>query len=380
MGADMTAANASWVQHPGFYIKEEMEERGWLQRDLAFILGVPEQAVNMILSGKRNISTEMALALADAFSTDRDFFAKLQQTYDLAHARKPDPKVAMRGSMQSQYPVREMARRGWVTPLSEIPLEDQLVGFFGVPSPEHIPYLSHRAKKSRYEEREIPPVELAWLFRVRQIAKSFPCQPYSEKALRAAVRQLETMLVAPEETRHVPRILSECGVRFIVSEKLPNANIDGVCFWLDPSSPVIGMTTKRDTIDNFWFVVRHEIEHVLNGDGKDDEVIDVLEGESASATSAAISEQERAANAAAANFCVPKQKMDSFMVRKKPFYYEKDVVAFSRIQQRHPGIVVGQMQKRMNRWDYLTRYLVKVRQFVVPNAIVDGWGHVAPVS
>src|SRR5436190_1662380 len=127
MGADMTAMNATWIQHPGFYIREEMEERGWLQRDLAFILGVPEQAVNMILSGKRGLSSEMSLALSDAFDVDRDFFANLQQAYDLAHARQTDPKVAMRGSMQSQYPVREMARRGWIEPLSGIPLEDQLV-------------------------------------------------------------------------------------------------------------------------------------------------------------------------------------------------------------------------------------------------------------
>ena len=33
------------VPHPGFYIREELEARGWTQRDLAYILGTPEQAV-----------------------------------------------------------------------------------------------------------------------------------------------------------------------------------------------------------------------------------------------------------------------------------------------------------------------------------------------
>ena len=47
------ATNATWIKHPGFYLAEELEARGWSQRDLAFILGVPEQAVNMILNGKR---------------------------------------------------------------------------------------------------------------------------------------------------------------------------------------------------------------------------------------------------------------------------------------------------------------------------------------
>jgi HTH-type transcriptional regulator / antitoxin HigA len=373
----MTATNATWIKHPGYYIREEMEAREWLQRDLAFILGVPEQSVNLLLAGKRNISPEMALALSAAFDVDREFFANLQKAYDLAHARTPDPKVALRGSMQTQYPVREMVRRGWLKASGDI--EEQLMRFFDKEFPDEIPYLAHAAKRSRYEEREIPPSEVAWLFRVRQIAKSLPAAKYSERLLRDAVTEMEKLLLSPEEVRHVPRLLSECGVRFIIAEKLPTANIDGVCLWLE-GSPVIGMTSRRDTIDNFWFVVRHEIEHVLNGDGKDDEVIDVLEGDRASATSQAISEQERRANRAAGDFCAPRLKLDSFMVRKKPYYYEKDVLAFARIQQRHPGLIVGQMQKRLERYDYLTRYLVKVRHAVLPAAVVDGWGHVAPVS
>jgi len=50
---NMATASASWIKHPGSYIKEEMEERDWSQRDLAFILGCSEQAINPILNGKR---------------------------------------------------------------------------------------------------------------------------------------------------------------------------------------------------------------------------------------------------------------------------------------------------------------------------------------
>ena len=170
-------------------------------------------------------------------------------------------------------------------------------------------------------------------------------------------------------------------MRFVLVEKLPQAEIDGVCFWLD-DSPVIGMSTRRDKIDNFWFVLRHEIEHALqrHGQAQDEEMIDVkLEGVRAS-TSSTLRVEERVANAAAADFCVPSEKLDSFMIRKKPFYYERDVIALARILGRHPGLVVGQMQFRMERYDYLARHLVKIRQFVLPGSIVDGWGHVASVS
>ena len=89
----------------------------------------------------------------------------------------------------------------------------------------------HAAKKTSYEEKEIPPAQLAWLFRVRQIAKSIAAPKYSEQRLLAAVPRLRELLVAPEEARSAPRILAQCGVRFVVVETLPQAKIDGVCFW-----------------------------------------------------------------------------------------------------------------------------------------------------
>src|SRR5207248_9126683 len=120
-----------------------------------------------------------------------------------------------------------------------------------------------------------------------------------------ALGQLEPLMIAPEEVRQVPAVLASCGVRFVIIEKLPQARIDGACFWLDEQSPVIAMSVRRDTIDNFWFVVRHEIEHVLREDGKDQEIIDDLEGKKGG-TGDDLPEEERAANATASAFCAPR--------------------------------------------------------------------------
>lgn len=174
---------------------------------------------------------------------------------------------------------------------------------------------------------EVHPPQLAWLFRVRQIARNIGVHPFSEKALHAAVAELEGSLYWPDGVRHVPRILAECGVNLIFVEKLPGAEVDGVCFWLDPKSPVIGMSLTRDRIDNFWFVLRHEIEHVLQKHGQQQEIIDV----NVDSADADVPEEERIANDAAANFCVPTVKFGSFMARKHPFYYEKDVIAFAQL-------------------------------------------------
>ena len=180
---------------------------------------------------------------------------------------------------------------------------------------------------------------------------------YSEKALRDALLRLHGLLIDPEEARHVPRILAECGVRLVFVEGLPNAKIDGVCFWLDKNSPVIGLSLRFDRNDNFWFVLRHEIEHVLRRDGQTEEVIDV---DILATGDDQLPPEEVAANDAAADFCIAKSEMDSFIARKAPFFADRDVVGFARRMNVHPGLVVGQIQKRTERWDLLRRHLVKV--------------------
>jgi HTH-type transcriptional regulator/antitoxin HigA len=138
---------------------------------------------------------------------------------------------------------------------------------------------------------------------------------------------------------------------------------------------------RYDRIDNFWFVLRHELEHVLRGHGMSGEVmLDAeLEGDRAG-TGESVPEQERVANQAAAEFCVPQKFMQQFVERKAPFYAERDILGFARSLNIHPGLVAGQLQHRTKRFDRFRDYLVKVRSSVAPSALVDGWGDVAPVD
>ncbi|AZO29649.1 HigA family addiction module antitoxin [Mesorhizobium sp. M1B.F.Ca.ET.045.04.1.1] len=373
------ASSLTDVPHPGEFIREELDARGWSQRDLAYILGVQEQAINPIISGKRGISPEMAKALGDAFDVSPEYFANLQQAYEMANAHAPDPGVARRAHLQSVYPVREMIRRGWLQDTGVSLLEAQMMRFFGKNDLSDIPYLAHAAKKADYSEET--PAQVAWLFRVRQLALETVVPSYSESKLRTLAQEITRYMVDPEDVRRVPRALAECGVRYVIVETLPKANIDGVCFWLDGGSPVIGMTVRFDRIDNFWFVLRHEIEHVLNRDGQGNlgpEIIDTeLEGERAG-TGDTLPKEERLANRAAAEICVPATELESFYIRKFPFISERDMLGFARRVQRHPGIVVGQLQRKMERYDWLARYKVKVRHFLIGSVVVDGWGNAAP--
>ncbi len=367
------------VPHPGAFIKDEIEARGWLQRDLAYILGVKEQAINPILSGKRGVSPDMAQALSKAFDISAEYFLNLQKAYELSTAKAADPSIERRAFLQSTYPIREMIKRNWLEETADISLlEAQVMRFFGTNSLDQVPCLDHNSKKSDYSETT--PLQLAWLFRVKQIATELVVPAYSESKLKVAISEMVRLMVDPEEVRHIPRILNECGVRFVIVETLPKANIDGVCFWPNAKSPVVGMTCRHDRIDNFWFVLRHELEHLLNKDGQKEGLSFKMVDMDLDLQHDDLPKEELRANQEAAEFCADQSALQSFIDRKYPYMSERDTLGLARRIQRHPGIVVGQLQRKMGKYDWMTKHKVKIRQFLLGGVAVDGWGTPAPVN
>lgn len=376
----------STYRTPGQLVQSLLDLKGWTQLILAIVLSVDKGIVNKIIADKRPIDADMALALSDIFEVPAEQFLDLQKSYDLATARiaaRPDPRRATRARLFGDLPVGEMIKRGWLEGVEDLrdvkKVEAALVRFFGVPSIEEIEILHHAAKKT---ETFLPATraQLAWLHRVKTIASEMLVPRYSEVAARQAINTFGRFLLAPEEARKVPRVMAECGIRYVIVETLSSAKIDGVCFWLNDQSPVIGMSLRHDRIDNFWFVLRHECEHVLRHHGKAAAMLDAeLEGERAG-NGANVAEEERVANEAAADFCVPRRTMDSFIARKSPLFSERDIIGVARTLNIHPGLVAGQLQRRINRYDRFRQHLVKIRSAVLPSAMVDGWGNVAPVD
>jgi addiction module HigA family antidote len=74
--------------HPGRILKREIEARGLSANKLALALRVPSGRITSILNGKRAISPETALRLAQYFGNSAQFWMNLQSRYDLAVAEQ----------------------------------------------------------------------------------------------------------------------------------------------------------------------------------------------------------------------------------------------------------------------------------------------------
>ncbi len=374
----MTAATRvpAEVFPPGEYLRDELEARNWTQTEFAQIISRPTRLVNEIIAGKRAITPATAKEIAAALGTSPQFWLNLEAAYQLGKGEPVSPKIAKAARLRERFPIREMLKRGWIGP-SDSPevLESHVIQFFGMGSIEDEPVFARAAKKTDHASPDTM-IQQTWLFRVKQIAEAMAVAPYSESALKEALEKLKVLLLEPENVRHVPRLLAEAGVRLVIVEPLPSLKVDGACFWLGetPTNPVIGMSLRFDRIDNFWFVLRHEIEHVLRGDGRETAIAEALDEPGAKVDEASLPKEEQVANEAAAEFCVPAEEIKDFVERVHPMYWESRVPGFAQRIGVHPGLVVGQLQRRTGQYSVLRRHLAKIRHLIVPSAIADGYG------
>jgi HTH-type transcriptional regulator/antitoxin HigA len=362
---------------PGEFLADELEARGWTQTEFAEIIGRPFKLVNEIILAKRAITPETAADFAAALDTSPQFWMNLETAWQLSKVPTRDDSIARAAKLRERFPVREMMKRGWIILTHDdgivdsghrvAALETSLKTYFDLKSIDDPIDFKHASRRNY--KREVTPHQLAWIFRVNQLASALRIPAYSEATLRKRIPELEALMTEPEGVRHVPRILSECGIRFIVVEPIPGSEIQGVCFWInDNRSPVIGLTLKGDQIDKFWFDLWHELEHVLNGDGKDGAIIEDFDE-----NNVGDDETEKRANRAAADHCVALGAMNDFVLRHNPMFAEKNFLGFARIMKRHPGIVAGQLQKRTNRWDLFKKHQAKIRHILIQTALTDGY-------
>ena len=76
--------------HPGELVKDELEYRAIKQKDFAEKFNISYSALNEVLNGKRNITSEFALVLEAALGIKADVLVRIQTDYNLDMARNSD--------------------------------------------------------------------------------------------------------------------------------------------------------------------------------------------------------------------------------------------------------------------------------------------------
>ena len=366
--------NPSPPKTPGDRIREELQKRGWTQSDLAIILGRPLQVVNEIVAGKKGVTPETAVQLGAAFGIHPDEWLRLETQYRLFLAESPSDEVARRARLFSLAPLKEIQKRGWIESGGDLAaIERGLLRLFEIDDINQEPSLQAMMRKAAPNE-DLTLAQRAWCFRVRQVARSLIVAEYREDRLADCGKELRKAAAYSQETEKVPKILAKYGIRLVIVEPLSGGKIDGIATWINDQSPVIGLSMRMDRVDSFWFTLCHELSHIRHRDAVS---VDADIADPGSISLIVRPPIEQRANEESANMLISKEEMSSFIKRVGPLYSKERINQLANRLKIHPGVIVGQLHHRGEIGPSANReMIVKVRHFVTPVSVTDGWGNI----
>ena len=74
--------NGKIAFHPGYYLKELVDDSGLTQEDFAKRLGTTPKNLSILIRGEQSLSIDVATKLSRMFGTTITYWLNLQQAYD----------------------------------------------------------------------------------------------------------------------------------------------------------------------------------------------------------------------------------------------------------------------------------------------------------
>ncbi|GAC24253.1 hypothetical protein GMES_1957 [Paraglaciecola mesophila KMM 241] len=243
-------------------IEHRMEQQGITRKDLIQYLG-SQSRVSEVINGKAPLSLSMIKNLHEGLGISYEVLMQDQKL-------EPDQRKVN----YEDYPITAMFKKGFFPKAiksasdAKSKAEELIRDMFevvkltpfamaGVGAP-HLRSAVHTTNK-RMDDLALQ----AWQAKVlhQTLNHKLPkCQldsidlPFLRETLKLS-RLENGPLLAKEE-------LANNGIHLVFQEHLPKTYLDGAAMWGLDGNPVIGMTIRYDRLDNFWFVLMHELAHV----------------------------------------------------------------------------------------------------------------------
>lgn len=325
-------------------IRFRMEQMNLTPRDLVPLLG-SRSKVSEILSRKRPLTLSMARALHKGLRIPARVLLQEQFLFDLGEE----------GIEWERFPIREMAARGWIKDkVTDVrrQAKDVMNRFFAPLGKTWAPTVLY--KQTHYYLRSARQMDFyalsAWNARVCiRALQAPPSVKFEPGALTLEfMHELAHLSTLNGGPKHAIEYLDKIGVSLLVEPQLPETYIDGAAILAAPDQPVVALTIRYDRIDNFWFVLMHELIHIsrhLNADLTT--FYDDLDVEDKTSV------QEQEADELAGEALIPFEEW-----KKSPASKLRTPDAVQHLASRlriHPAIVAGRIRHQRKSYRVLNR-------------------------
>ena len=336
--------------HPGKILQSVLEDYDMSQKELAVAIGKPSPIVNDIIKGKRNINPEFAVlleaVLPDISAAD---WMSMQNQYDISKLQRQEEIQQQKDLIERWNFLKGYLNLNYMK--KKLHLADDLsqslsaiLGYLAINEVNEIKMKQESVmgyfRKS--EKSSTDPVNLlTWLCVVRHRSDEEKLNiSFDIAKVDNLISELNSLFYANKQViESTTRLLNSYGVKFIVEDKLDRMAVDGLSFW-SGDNPTIVMTKRMNRIDNFAFVLCHELGHIVKHIyvEKDAEFLDDMNG---------LKEDKREAEAnkfAEDALWKGFVKENAFKKIRVPFAANRFLLQIANEQRINISIVVGQYQ------------------------------------
>ena len=324
-------------------IKFRMEQMDLTPRDLVPLIG-SRSKVSEVLSRKRPLTLSMVRALHKGLGIPATSLLQEQTLFDIAGD----------AIQWEQFPIREMIARGWIKEkVADVRVQAKgiMERFLAPLGKDWAPVALYKQTQYVRSARQMDLYALAaWNARVSMRALQAPPLVRFEPAILTLdfMHELAHLSTLSDGPRHAREYLEKVGISLVVEAHLPETYLDGAAILVGPDRPIIALTIRHDRLDNFWFVVMHELVHVWRHLSEDlNAYYDDLDVEDS------ISPQEREADHLAGEALIPEAEWN-----RSPASSLRTPDAVHHLASRlriHPAIVAGRIRHHYRSYRVLNR-------------------------
>lgn len=321
--------------HPGYYIKEMVEESGLTQEDFAKRLDTTPKNLSLLVRGEQNLSVDIAMKLSRLSGTSIGYWLNLQKGYDELKAEFASDKELEEERKVFDYLDYRYFRDNYGLKNYPKNKEKQIIEirkFLEVSTIRVLPKkdmaANFRSKFSDMSESNIAKAN-AMVQIATNYALKIEAPKYDKKRFERAIEFALTQTANHKDFYDVIRNeFMKAGVIFIILPNMPGSNTSGATKKIG-NNIMLMVNDRRGYADTIWFTMFHEIGHIINSDFGIS--FDEEEGE-----------LEEKADLYARDMLIPPQAYCEF-ISKRNFDIEA-IKEFAKEIDRDPGIVLGRLQ------------------------------------
>lgn len=323
---------------PGETLTETLESIGMSQKELAERMGRPDQMINEIIKGKKQITYDTAIQFERVLNIPASFWLNLEQNYRTTLARIEDEKKLMEeAGLVKNYPYLEMSKLQWVPKTTDrIEQLENLLVYFGIQSLKLVDKIEAVAFRIAQGRKISPYAMAAWLRKGELLVKGQNIDEFDKNKLENNIKKFRqmTMLLSNNFKEALVRLCAECGIYLVFVPHLKKTYVQGATRWMSPTKALIQLSLRYKYNDIFWFTFFHELAHIILH-GKKEQFIDLQDADKTNV-------KEIEADRYATNTLVSYPKYQSFL--QKNDFSRASIIDFAKSIGIAPAIVVGRLQ------------------------------------